>query len=123
MFEIKIILYFIFAHWVSDFVLQSDEDAKKKSSNFLNLVHHTGIYSVAMIFFSVLLYRNNVSLVSYILFFIIMLLSHTFIDFFTSKLNKRLYNKNKTHLFFTSIGFDQFLHYIILLYSILLIFI
>jgi hypothetical protein len=45
------------------------------------------------------------------LFVWITFLSHTIQDYFTSRLNSRLWAKGDTHNFFVSIGWDQVLHY------------
>jgi hypothetical protein len=37
---------------------------------------------------------------------------HTITDYFTSRLNSKLWKKGDVHNFFVSIGFDQVLHYV-----------
>lgn len=46
------------------------------------------------------------------LFLLGTLVCHTITDYFTSRLNTKLYKANKIHEFFVSIGFDQILHYV-----------
>jgi len=46
------------------------------------------------------------------LFFLITFVAHTITDYFTSRLNSKLWAEGKVHWFFVSIGFDQILHYI-----------
>lgn len=107
------ILYLLFAHWVADFVMQEGEDAKKKSSKWFNLLRHTSEYALFMTGFIMVGYAfPNVLLLS--LFFASMFLSHTAIDYVTSRLNARLLKRHKRHKFFVSIGFDQWIHYVVL---------
>ena len=44
--------------------------------------------------------------------------SHLVIDYFTSKINKYLWDTRQVHRFWCSIGFDQFLHITILVWTI-----
>jgi hypothetical protein len=47
-----------------------------------------------------------------LLFPIITFIAHTITDYFTSRLNAKLWAKGNVHNFFVSIGFDQYLHYL-----------
>lgn len=100
------ILAILSLHWFADFVCQTDEQAKNKSTSLDYLLDHTIIYSfiiwVGMIF---LLGEKALEFAG------ITLLAHTLTDYFTSKLNSKLWKKNQVHNFFVSIGFDQLLHY------------
>jgi hypothetical protein len=105
----------IIIHWVADFVLQTDKQAKGKSKNWNDLLSHTFTYSIT--FFGLLSFLNplfNVGLTFYMgfYFFLITFICHTITDYFTSRLNSRLWAKGDVHNFFVSVGFDQVLHYI-----------
>ena len=54
-------------------------------------------------------------------FVIITFICHTVTDYFTSRLNSKLWAKGDVHNFFVSVGFDQVLHYaqLFLTYKIL----
>ena len=41
---------------------------------------------------------------------------HIIVDYFTSRLNKKLWVEKKVHWFFVSLGFDQFIHCATLIY-------
>lgn len=112
-----VILYFLLAHWVADFVLQSDDDAKNKSKSWTHLLNHTFSYSCFMLLSLALIFPETTVRI-FIYFFTSMLVSHTLIDAITSRINSKLYSSGKTHLFFVSIGFDQWLHYLVLFMSI-----
>jgi len=107
----------IIIHWIADFVLQTDKQAKGKSNNWIDLLSHTGIYSLTWcipISFMGLMDYNNICHIgpSLMWFPVITFLAHTLTDYFTSRLNTKLWSEGKVHNFFVSIGFDQVLHYI-----------
>lgn len=129
MINIWIVLIIIFIHWIADFLIQTDWQAKNKSSNNSALLLHTGIYSLVWLPFSIILFGN----LGY-LFILITFICHTITDYFTSRLNTKLVpkrelvgnsrntngiecnifaiSKNESwHNFFVSVGFDQVLHY------------
>lgn len=105
------ILSILFIHWFADFVLQTDKQAKGKSKNWNDLLMHTANYSVFWLLIGVLIFPIEKQL-NVFYFVLITFICHTATDYFTSRLNSRLYQENKIHEFFVSIGFDQYLHYI-----------
>jgi len=119
MIDLKIVLIILIVHWIADFILQTDKQAKGKSKNWNDLLDHTTKYSVVWIPAIVLLcYLQGIELTSIkipFLFFGITLVCHTITDYFTSRLNSKLWEQGKVHNFFVSIGFDQLLHYFQLL--------
>lgn len=110
----------ILIHWVADFVLQTDKQAKGKSKNWTDLLSHTMTYSVVWLAVGLIwVILSNFNLTGLyvcdiwfvVKFTIITFLAHTTTDYFTSRVNSKLWSENKVHLFFVSIGFDQILHY------------
>ncbi len=105
------------SHWFCDFVLQTDEQAKGKSTSITALMDHTIMYSYVMfgILLSYMGYTYGTGdpeiLRDCVAFGGITLVAHSVTDYFTSKLNKYLWEKKDVHNFFVSIGFDQILHY------------
>ena len=95
------VLLIVWIHFVSDFILQSDIMAINKSKNVKYLLLHCFIYSLLFLVFG-----WEFSLIAF--------LSHFIIDFFTSKLTSYLWQKEKRHWFFCTIGFDQALHLTVL---------
>lgn len=106
-------------HYIADFILQTDKQAKGKSKNWSDLLSHTWYYSqvwwvagilliVINLFYPFFVYKNW----SLCLFVIITFICHTITDYFTSRLNSKLWKQGKTHSFFVSLGFDQLLHYV-----------
>lgn len=109
----------IVIHWLADFVLQTDSQAKGKSKNWSDLLSHTMNYTTVWGFVGTTLIVINLFYPffeykswSLTLFVLITFIAHTITDYFTSRLNSKLWTEGKTHLFFVSIGFDQILHYV-----------
>lgn len=119
----------ILIHWFADFVLQTDKQAKGKSKNWSDLLSHTFAYSLVWLFIGGCIYlqkfkpynaQSNLELNVYwsyyiprgLFFVLITFIAHTITDYFTSRLNSKLWAKGDTHNFFISVGFDQVLHYI-----------
>jgi membrane-bound acyltransferase YfiQ involved in biofilm formation len=113
----------IIIHWFADFVLQTRKQAQGKSKNWNDLLAHTFTYSLCwyLILFCFAVCRNHFNGPSkedlgwstwMLLFPFITFIAHTATDYFTSRLNSKLWVKGDVHNFFVSVGFDQVLHYI-----------
>ena len=115
MIDLKIVLAIILIHWFADFVLQTDKQARGKSKNWNDLLSHTGTYSVIWLIPIILLFPKDWTTSQYVLtsllFGGITFITHTITDYFTSRLNSKLWSEGKVHYFFVSVGFDQVLHY------------
>lgn len=109
--NIEIILSILLIHWFADFVLQTDKQAKGKSKNWKDLISHTVTYSSVFLLISIF-YASYIENKYFLLFAPITFIAHTITDYFTSRLNSKLWIKGDVHNFFVSIGFDQYLHYI-----------
>ena len=126
MIPIIILLLYLFIHWYADFVCQTDKQAKSKSSNNLQLLAHTGIYGLIVTLFSYILYWTNCFGAQYwytpLIFGVIQFVTHTVVDWITSRINKKLWEYKLVHEFFVMVGFDQLIHYVILFSSLALLF-
>ena len=126
MINLFIVLYLSFAHWLADFVLQTDQQAKNKSKDNIALLSHTATYTAIMFVAMQILQTYNYFGAQFwyasILFTFIQFFSHTLIDYITSRINSNLWSKGDVHNFFVSIGFDQFMHIAILFISFNLIY-
>jgi Protein of unknown function (DUF3307) len=96
-------------HWCGDFVMQTNWQATNKSRSWKALLHHTVPYSLYMGLFCVICMKNWEA---WALFTLITFVAHTATDYVTSRINKKLYDQNRIHDFFVSVGFDQLLHFI-----------
>lgn len=117
----------IVIHWIADFVLQTNEQAQGKSKNWKDLLGHTLTYSFMWLCILPIYVLFIVGIENYVpwsglIFVAITFVCHTVTDYFTSRLNSRLWEKGDVHNFFVSIGFDQVLHYVqlFLAYELLL---
>ena len=121
MFNLFIQLYFLFIHWIADFVLQTDAQAKGKSTSNKMLLKHTITYGLCILVASYYLQAWNMfgaqMWYASLLFTLIQFVSHTIIDYFTSRVNKKLWENGDRHTFFIMIGLDQLMHTLILLIS------
>lgn len=111
--SLGVILSIIFIHWVADFVLQTDWQAKNKSKNNKALLSHTWTYSLVWYVIGAFYAMLTPDYVQWTLtlFVLITFVAHTLTDYFTSRLNSKLWAKGDVHNFFVSVGFDQVLHY------------
>lgn len=112
---IQVVLFILFVHWIADFVLQTDKQAKGKSNNWDDLLSHTLCYSAVWyglgMLFQIFTNGKAFEVWDVTKFAVITFVFHTITDYFTSRINSKLYKKGDIHNFFVSIGFDQYLHY------------
>lgn len=111
----------LFAHYISDFWLQSKNMAEKKSTNIYWLLTHCIVYGIGL--FLILFFGNTLSFINVngyielIVFSVLNVIIHFFVDYVTSRITSKLYNKKKYRMFFNVIGFDQLIHTMTLLIS------
>lgn len=122
-------LTLVTAHFIGDFLLQSDYMALNKSKSTAVLVWHVWTYTLTLAVAVAVFDPTNPPWV----FLMVNWLAHFFQDAITSRVNTRLWflelgnactacdeqvwrmkNPNTRHWFFVSIGFDQLLHYVTL---------
>jgi len=104
---LAVFLIFLFMHYIADFVMQTEWQAKNKSKSLKALLSHVGTYGLVFGFFSFVV----IGLHWYMLAFIALnLVLHFCIDYVTSKMSAKRWAEGKIHDFFEVIGFDQWLH-------------
>lgn len=91
------ILLIVWLHFIGDFIFQSDEVAKRKSSENKVLFIHVVYYMVPFVIFGVV-------------FWLVNFVFHFLTDYVSSRLTSRLYQAGERHWFFVVIGADQALH-------------
>jgi len=102
--KIEIILILIWMHFIADFLLQSDMMAINKSKSIKWLSVHIFWYSLIFFNFGFKFAIFNAG-------------AHFLIDFVTSRITSKLWQKEQRHWFFITIGFDQALHITTLILS------
>ena len=111
-----IVISILIIHWFADFILQTDEQAKNKSHSLEALTKHVLSYTIPWMVFCLFAFKPDpAGPILAIQFIIVTFSCHWVTDFFTSKINSKLWKDGKVHLFFVSIGFDQLLHFVQLL--------
>ena len=100
MINIKIVIFIMLWHFISDWLLQADWMAIGKSKRFgfnKSMISHIGVITLAWIPFG-------------FIFGLLNALSHWIIDAISSQFTSYFWKKEQRHWFFVTIGFDQFLH-------------
>ena len=124
--ELNYILLIFITHFIADFIFQSEEMAKGKSVDNLQLLKHTLMYSFItfICFFIMGLFEWVVNIshtlkpLNILLFTIITFIFHTITDYMTSRVVKQKFDNEEYGSdipnlgAFTIIGFDQVLHYV-----------
>lgn len=120
MFSFYEIVVILFIHWVADFVVQTNWQAQNKSKDNIALLSHTFTYTVVVFCgFFLLTGRGGPVTMSHLgsalAFSLVTFITHTIIDYFTSRISAKLYKDGDIHNFFVMIGLDQIMHYVQLL--------
>ena len=120
MINIYVVLGILFTHWVADFLCQTHKMSIMKSKSNLwlsfHIIAYTGVFLTACIIGDVVWFKSTNQWLFKTaeqaqIFVLITFVAHWLTDYFTSRLNSKLWAENKVHWFFVSVGFDQFLHF------------
>lgn len=115
--KLSLIISILAAHWIADFVMQTDRMAKGKSSSNLVLLEHIYFYTSCLgliLLISSVLWMKAESILPLCAFVSMNSVAHFTTDYFTSRWTSRLWKEQRVHAFFVVIGFDQLLHYVVL---------
>ncbi len=119
MIKIQQVLLLIGFHYIADIVFQTDKRALNKSKRYSYLFKHTLMYTLVygiLMFLYTIYYNYNIT--SWILFMVLILVTHTQTDYKTSRLVKNKYEKGEYYTkipnrgMYSIIGLDQLIHYI-----------
>lgn len=108
--------FMLFVHWFADFVCQTRTMANNKSKSLYYLTLHVAVYTIVTmtlwvifmpIFFDVTFTLNTILLATGLIFS-----THWPTDKITSNITKYFYAKGNEKMYFTTIGFDQLLHFL-----------
>lgn len=115
-YTVAVLCGLFFVHWVVDFLAQISWMALNKSKSFLPLFTHCIVYGIGMYLFGWII---NLPLEKSILFGLLNGILHFGVDWCTSRLTHKVYEKSSaSRLFFNIIGFDQFIHAACLLWTL-----
>jgi len=101
------IMTVIAMHWVADFVLQTDWQAKNKSKDNRALIAHVSGYTIALLVYGLIFLPVEIAYPWALTNGVI----HFGVDYVTSRINTYLWNKGRVHDFFVMVGLDQVIHY------------
>jgi hypothetical protein len=114
--DIVYIVAIVWAHFVADFVLQTDTMARNKSTSNIWLSNHIAVYMAAMLgilapFVYFLDPANSHVLLAWLLVWVIVNGAlHWITDWCSSRATSYLWKKGDRHKFFVVIGADQAVH-------------
>jgi len=115
--NLTLIITILVAHFIADFVMQTDEMAKGKSHSNRWLTQHVLVYTAVLatpVGFSFTFTGTYPAFVFFILWLMVNGLAHFVTDYFTSRWSSSLWKQGRTHDFFVVIGLDQTIHFITL---------
>lgn len=117
--QLWLYLILLAAHWVGDYVSQTNWQATNKSRNSLALLQHVSSYTLCLGATSAVLFIPSLS---WFVFTVLNGLLHFVTDYCTSRVSSRLYAKQDWRNFFIVVGFDQLIHQVTLAVTMWLIF-
>ena len=113
------LLGLLVAHWLGDFVLQSDWMAQRKSREWSALAIHVAVYALTLLGWMLLMGLLGASLLApadCVLFVAANYVCHFLTDAVTARVNSNLWTSGRRHAFFVSVGFDQLLRVATMVY-------
>lgn len=119
-FSLLTLSYLMFSHWIADFAFQTRYMAENKSKRFDVLAAHCFVYSLVMSlgFYFTNGFATEFTFTRLIVFYGYTIVLHTIVDFITSRINAVFYKQNNIHAFFCNIGLDQYIHFVLLLFTL-----
>ncbi len=106
------------AHFLRDFVFQTDAMATGKSKSNSILLSHVSVYTMNLLLFAVIATILGVVSPQFLVFWVAVNgVLHFITDLATSRVASRLNAQGRTHGFFNVLGLDQLIHASTLLLS------
>lgn len=113
-----IYMFLLFVHFIADFVLQTDWQAKNKSKSLVALGKHVSVYTLTLGVASLFLFGISINV---FIFILVNGILHFVTDFFTSRMSSHYFSRQDWHTGFIVVGFDQFVHQITLALTMLVL--
>jgi ABC-type Co2+ transport system permease subunit len=108
-------------HFIGDFVCQGRYLAENKSKGLATLCAHVSIYTcilgVGLFIIRQFSYAEELDSRMLLAFCIANWILHFITDAITSRLTAKLWQSDNKYWFFTTVGFDQFIHFLCLYYT------
>ena len=104
MIDLYTVILILWAHWIGDFILQSDWHATNKSKHNGILLHHVACYSIPLTVIGFLVPINFA-------WILVNAIAHAVTDWCTSRVTSKLWVAGERHWFFVVIGLDQSIHF------------
>jgi hypothetical protein len=120
-----IFILIVVMHWIADFIFQAEEWSLGKSKTWTPLLKHTATYSI--LWYLPVAVMTSELVLSFV-FVGITFIAHTITDYFTSRIVSKKFAKGyygspiPNFGAFSTIGFDQVLHYLQLILTWYLLF-
>lgn len=111
----NVFILIVLMHWIADFIFQAEKWGLGKSKSWIPLLKHTIVYSS---FWLIPVWVMTENLINSLLFVGVTFIAHTITDYFTSRIVSKKFANNyygspiPNFGAFTTIGFDQVLHYL-----------
>lgn len=105
---LTVFLLLVWLHFVADFIMQSDEVSKSKSSNNAILLYHVTLYSLPFAPFAAWYFPQSYWIA--LAWVWINVAAHFVTDYITSRMTTKLWRAGEVHWFFVVIGADQAIH-------------
>jgi len=102
------ILLIMVIHWLADFCLQTDEQARNKWHSMGALTGHVAVYSIVWFIASYGIFGSWEKAAA---FTVATFICHFMIDLITSVITHNHFDKKDYHNGFVTVGFDQILHH------------
>jgi hypothetical protein len=104
--SLELVVLILVGHWMADFIGQTDQMAKNKSTSN---AYHVIVYGLIMLSFIGVTTRSIPWE-----WVAVNTLAHGATDYVTSRVSSRLWRAGEVHWFFVVVGFDQMIHFITL---------
>lgn len=111
--NVSVLLVLLCAHFVADFIGQTDAMAKGKSKSNKILMQHIQAYTGITFLFTVFMF----GLIGAAMYAVINGILHYQVDYITSRATSKLWAEQRVHEFFVIIGLDQLIHTICIIIS------